>query len=82
MAIEELDEDVDLRFWEVEVGIFDLQNDPNTPTETYDVVVAAETANEANDKAQTLAEESIAVVSGMAFSVTESAKEGDPDDYR
>lgn len=82
VALEELDEDVDLRFWEVEVGIFDLKNDPNTPVETYNVVVAAETAGEANDKAQTLAEETIAAVSDMAFSVTHSATEGDPDDYR
>lgn len=80
-AINQLDDDDDLSLWECEIGLFNLENDPRTPMETFFVVVAAETADEANTLAQEFAEENVPVVRDMAFSGMSLAHKVDPSDY-
>jgi hypothetical protein len=81
-ALEDMSEDEDNSLWLVEVGLFDLEDDPRTPLETIEVLVAAETQDEANDKAQSLAEEEVPVVRDMAFSVTGAAEKVDANNYQ
>lgn len=81
-ALEALEDDEDNVLWEVEVGLFDMDDDPNTPVETRMVMAGAETADAANDIAVEFAERQIPVVTDYAFSVIASAEQVDPDDYR
>jgi hypothetical protein len=58
-ALDELEDNDENYLWEVEVGLFDLENDPNTAFDIHTVWVAAEDKEEANEKAQELAENTI-----------------------
>jgi len=81
-ALEDLENADELKLWECEIGLFDLENDPNTAVKSFVIVVAAESPDEANEEAQNFAEENIAIVRDMAFSGMEVAREVSPSDYQ
>ena len=59
--------------------MFDMNNDPSTPMETHEVLVAAEDPEVALDLARTVAEDRIPVVRGIAFSPISQPEEYVPD---
>jgi hypothetical protein len=81
-ALEDLENADEFKLWECEIGLFDLENDPNTAVKSFVIVVAAESSDEANEEAQNFAEENIAIVRDMAFSEMEVAREVSPSDYQ
>ena len=68
IAEEEMEDDPDLKLYITEVGLFDMADDPRTAFETYTVYTAAESIDEATNKAVTLCEERIPVTSYISFS--------------
>lgn len=80
-ALADLEDDDEYQLWEVEVGLFDTADDPNTPFETHLIVVATDAPGAANDMALEFAEENIAVVNSVAFGVTSGASTVQPEDY-
>ncbi|MDA8663969.1 hypothetical protein N9L66_03305 [Porticoccaceae bacterium] len=80
-ALEELEDD-ELKLWEVEIGLFVPENDPNTPFESHNVYVAAEDQDHAMDEARLIAEDNIAVVGGVAFAPCDKPNEIDKADFK
>jgi len=78
-ALAEAEADPDQRLYVVEIGLFDMNNDPSTPMETHEVLVAAEDPDVALDLARSVAEENIPVVRGIAFSPISQPEEYVPD---
>jgi len=75
------EDDPELKFYETEIGLFDLSNDPNTAFESHVVVVAAESKDEANEQAQQYCEQNIPVIKDIAFSPMTVASEVSISDY-
>lgn len=81
-ALEELEDDHELKLWEVEIGLFDPGNDPNTPCESHNVYVAAEDQESAVEEARGLAVDNIAVVGRVAFAPCGKPNELDKADFK
>lgn len=81
-ACDALEESDGLQLYEVEIGLFDLPDEPNTAFDTRLVVVAASSTEDANDQAQQLCEKSIPVVRNVAFAPMAPAVVVSIDDYK
>jgi hypothetical protein len=78
-AMDELNDDPDLKLYETEIGLFDLQDDPHTAYDSVMVVVAADNWQQANENAQMLCEDTIPVVRSIAFAPMTQASEINPE---
>lgn len=67
-ALKELEDDDELKLWVVEIGLFDLDGDPDIPFESHNIYVAAECRDDAIKDAMGIARDNIAIVDRVVFS--------------
>lgn len=66
-AIAELDEDIELKLFETEIGMFDLQDDPRTAMDSWSITTAAYGQLEAEELAQQFVENRVPVLRHVTF---------------
>ena len=76
-ALQALENNEEIKLWEVEIGLFIPENDPNTPFESHNIYVTAGDQEHAIDEAIILAEDNIAAVGGVAFAPCDKPNEVD-----
>jgi hypothetical protein len=74
-ALDEIEEDDSLQLYECEIGLFDMNDDPNTAFETHMVNIAAESVIQATELARLKAEANIATTGNIAFEAMDAAQE-------
>ncbi|MFK5951033.1 MAG: hypothetical protein QM500_19950 [Methylococcales bacterium] len=81
-ALKAIDDEPNLKLYEVEIGLINLEDDPSTAFDSHLVVVASGSIETANEQAQFVCEETISVVHGVSFSVMSNASEADREEYK
>jgi hypothetical protein len=79
-AFEDLESDADFNLYECEIGLFS-QDDSNTAYDIKNVLVACESANDANDIALDICKENLEILSGDSFNACCDANEIYPPKY-
>jgi len=77
----EYDDDNELTLFETEIGLFDLEEDPNTPFDTVMILGAHVNALDAWEQALLLAEVTIPTTGQVSFSVIAKPEEVELSDY-
>jgi len=80
LALEELESDDNLKLWEVDIGLFN-SDDNNTPFEDHTVYVAAEKSADAIEQARSVAEDKVAVAGPVCFAPLDQPNEVDKGDF-
>ena len=66
-AIANLDEDIELKLFETEIGMFDLADDPRTAMDSWSITTAAYDREEAEEQAQEFVENRVLVLKQVTF---------------